>query len=147
VSIRFYAVREKFSALGDCQMNFEIIRLVLVSREQTSLFERRHDDGTELTREQWLRQIFSRELVFRHRGKEFHYLHQPDEGSLIIGQIGCQASTAENEPPENGFRATIHESWQAAAIIIDPRHHADGQKLAFEARAQVGTALAIVKSL
>jgi len=129
-------------------MQYDLIRLVLVSREQTSLFERRDHTGEPLSRERWLRHIFAAEITFWHRATEFHYVPHPDlSGAFIVGQIGRQSRIIENEPPESGFRETVREPWHAANVIIDPTHHLDGQKIAFETKAHVGQALSIIKSL
>lgn len=132
-------------------MNFEMLRLVLVSREQTSLFEQRSPDGTSLTREGWLRSILNSEIVFLHRGQEFHYTPDStatlEHASLLIGKIGRQFTSVENSPPETGFREIERQPWRASLVIIDPTHHADGQKVAFETKAHVGNALAIVRAL
>lgn len=131
-------------------MQFDLIRLVLVSRSQTSLFEERSESGETLTREEWLRRRFGTEIAFNHRTHEFHYI--PDYAlsrptKLIIGQIGRQFKAKENLSPEEGFKEVEREPWRASNIIIDPKQHADGQKLAFEVKDHVGSGLSIIQSL
>jgi hypothetical protein len=53
----------------------------------------------------------------------------------------------ENEPPEAGLSDIDREQWIAAAVVIDPTHHADGQKAAFEVKQTVGSPLAVFRSL
>jgi hypothetical protein len=129
-------------------MQFDLIRLVLVSRAQTSLFELLSAGGEPLNREAWLRQVFSAEITFQHRQHEFHFVPEAGTtGPFIAGRIGRQIRTIENEPPEKGFGETIREPWQASIVIIDPSNHPDGQKLAFENKSQIGNPLSIIKSL
>jgi hypothetical protein len=111
-------------------MQFDLIRLVLVSRAQTSLFMKRSETGELMTREHWLREIFSKEMKFSHRGHEYHYIPEPIDANptasrFLAGRIGRQFKTVENEPPEAGFQETIREPWQASTILIDPSHHPD----------------------
>jgi hypothetical protein len=129
-------------------VQYDLIRLVLVSRDQTSLFERRSATGAALSREEWLRQVFGKEIVFSHRKIEFHYVPQSAEDDrLVVGQVGRKVQAVENEPPEQHFAETRREHWRAALVIVDPSHHEDGQKLACEARSEIGAPLGIIKSL
>jgi hypothetical protein len=131
-------------------MQFDLIRLVLVSREQTSLFERKDVNGAVYSREEWLRTVFSQEIVFVHRHHEMIFKPQPataESGGYLIAKLGRQISSVENEPPEKDFAEITRDAWRASIIIIDPTHHSDGQKLAFEANNDVGGALPIIKSL
>lgn len=45
-------------------MIFDLIRFVLVSRAQTSLFDARSDDGSVLSRDLWLRAVFTNKIDF-----------------------------------------------------------------------------------
>jgi hypothetical protein len=129
-------------------MQFDLIRLILVSRAQTSLFERRSDSGDTLSREQWLRDKFSSTIEFTHARNEFHYI--PDLTSsreLIAGHIGRQFKSVENLSPDEGFKEVERSPWRASSIFIDPKHHEDGQKLGFEVKDHVGGGLPIIKSL
>lgn len=129
-------------------MQFDMIRLVLVSRAQTSLFEVRSGVGERLSREVWLRRIFGRPIVFSHMGSQFHYVPQTDVDDLLSGLIGRQVSTIENEPPEAQFREPIRSHWLAAILILDPSHHEDAQKLAFEAKCSIGRRpISVIRSL
>lgn len=121
-------------------MRFDMIRLVLVDRPP-DLFS-----GPAPDREQWLRQVFGQRIVFRHYRSEMHYVPSHEaHASLIIGRIGKSTHVEENEPPEAGMGEIERESWIAAAVIIDPVKHADGQKAAVQER--VGKPSAIFKSL
>jgi len=53
----------------------------------------------------------------------------------------------ENKSPDEGLEDYMHETWLAALVVIDPTHHEDGQKLAFESIANVGKPLMLIGSL
>jgi hypothetical protein len=124
-------------------MRYELIRLVLLQRDR-ELFS----PVVPPTREEWLRRIFGVEIVFDHYGNEFHYVpesHAP--APLVAGRIGRPRPVVENEPPEEGLQEIERESWIAAGIIIDPRTHDDGQKVAIEENRWVGRPGSIFNSL
>lgn len=130
-------------------MQFEVIRLSLIERAQLSAFETRTKDGKRLSREEWIRKIFSEEIVFRRREADFHYVPDDDGTTkkIIIGRIGRQIRIKEHEPPEDGLAETTRPSWQASYVFIDPRHHDDGQKVAIERHARVGSPFPLFKAL
>ena len=124
-------------------MRYELIRLVLLQRDR-ELFS----PPVPPTREAWLRRTFGVEIVFDHYGNEFHYLPEPDVPTPpVAGRIGRPRPVVENEPPEEGLHEVERESWIAAGIIIDPRTHDDGQKVAIEENRQVGQPSSIFNSL
>jgi hypothetical protein len=53
-------------------MQFEMLRLSLVERQQRHLFGPAEGEG--LDREAWLRRIFGQEIDFTHRSGRFHFL-------------------------------------------------------------------------
>jgi hypothetical protein len=128
----------------------EFIRLSLFQRDQHDVFEHRQADGAPHTRESWLRLVFSKQINFRHRGDDFTYV--PDatltDDELILGRIGRERTVVDNAPPEEGFKERLHSEWQASVAIIDPSHHADGQKVAVQAREEeIGRPVAVFQSL
>ncbi|MHB8885687.1 MAG: hypothetical protein ACYC5H_11535 [Methylovirgula sp.] len=134
-------------------MFYDLIRMVLFPRSDPDLLVGRDENGRSFTREEWLRRTFSREIVFQHRKQEYHFVPVAIDGSpaemrsLIIGRIGRRRLSIESSPPESGFVELVHPAWTAATVSIDPSHHDDGQKLAFEVNSLVGTPLAIARSL
>jgi hypothetical protein len=131
-------------------MQFDLIRLVLISRAQTSLFELKDQSGETLSREAWLRGKFSKKIEFKHVKNEFHYIPDSDASrprGLVVGYIGRQFKAKENLPPGDGFKEVERTPWRASSIFIDPTPHADGQKLCFEVKDHVGSGLSIIKSL
>lgn len=134
-------------------MLFELFRLSLSERPITLLDVMEARDGVPRdTREEWLRRAFSSEITFVHRQNQFHFVPdldlQRDVPGLIVGRIGRKRTSQENEPPESGLRETERTAWHATLVIIDPSHHADGQKMAVERDTTVSTScLSLFKSL
>lgn len=130
-------------------MQFEMMRLSLVQRPQADAFERRARDGRPLTREEWLREVFKQGIQFQHRGAIFHYAPEVghDVRGAIVGRIGREVTVAENEPPEGHLAPKERGVWRAAVVLIDPTHHEDGQKVAVEHLAAVGSPVPIFESL
>lgn len=128
-------------------MQFEMVRLSLLARPD--LFARRGPDGAEFSREEWLRDVFGREIDFQHRGEAFHYSPEleQDLGGAVAGRIGREVTTAENESPAGHLAPKKHRTWKAAAVLIDPTHHEDGQKAAIEHAPTIGKPVAIFESL
>ncbi len=131
-------------------MQFELMRLAMVERRQTSAFVRRSLDGKPFTRENWLRVIFEQNILFVHSGNVFHYVPESpmsDDNEILIGKIGRQVTVLENESPDTGFAEVERDAWTAASVLIDPMHHSDGQKLAVEVDSSVGAPMPILESL
>ena len=129
-------------------MQLELMRMSVLPRAQADSFERQKPGGGSFTREEWLRAVFSSSISFAHRGVIFHYV--PDavqETDFITGKFGRSVISVENEPPEKGLAKTERDAWRAASVIIDPRHHEDGQKAAVEHVGQVGRPIPILESL
>ncbi len=129
-------------------MQLELMRFVMQPRPQSDIEERRHPSGRALTREEWLREMFSGSISFQHRGIEFHFVPiKSDRPEIIVGRVGRQVVARENDSPATGFLETQHEAWRAALVLIDPRHHDDGQTAAVEVLREVGRPLAILDSV
>lgn len=107
--------------------------------------------GAPPTREAWLRIVFSRHIVFRHRGQELHYAPQAKwetgRPGIIVGKIGKRRFSQENAPPEEALEDIERAQWKAAITLLDPGHHEDGQKFALEHNAFVGKPVPILQSL
>ncbi|GAA4475306.1 hypothetical protein [Gluconacetobacter asukensis] len=127
---------------------FELFRLSLVMREQRD-FILDGPDG-DLNREEYLNKVFSTQYAIGHRGNEFHfvpYVKVSGQTRFLAGRIGRPFSDLEFTPPDDGFTEELHQGWKALAIIIDPSHHKDGQKLAVEVNRDVGQALPVISAL
>lgn len=135
-------------------MIFEQFRVSLLERDQ-SLFDflvrQPNIAAAGNPREYWLRDTFSREIAFTHRRQRFHYVPDPDYpgglNGIVVGRVGRKRSAKENEPPESGMRETERQAWHAAFLLLDPRAHEDGQKVAIQRDASVAQAFPLLKSL
>lgn len=126
-------------------MKLDLLHLSMTLRTQSDIFER---PGPVPMREEWLRRIFGESIIFVHRSVEFHFVPESStESEFICGNIGRELLSAENEPPEAGLQRTRRKIWQASAVVIDPRKHEEGQRVAMEWRPQVGAARAVFNSL
>ena len=130
-------------------MHFLMGRLSLLAQKQMDAFERRAPDGAPLSREAWLREIFTSDFVFEHWQQKFHYVSLSPgtrEAPIIIGKIGKRGIVSENAPPEGRLEEISHERWRAAFFFLDPRKHDDGQKVAIQTH-RIGKPKAILSSM
>jgi hypothetical protein len=97
---------------------FEHFRLSLMVRPQADLF----DDTAPVSREDYLRRVFSVPRTFDHYGRTYHYLPRKPAPlqPAIFGRIGRKVQTEENLPPDEDFAETTHEAWQAVVTVLDP---------------------------
>ena len=125
-------------------IRFQLFRLSLLLHEQMSLF-----DHEVISREEYLRGVFSQEYQFDHYRNRFHY--RPDlersTGNITLGRVGRPMIIEENRPPEEGLGETTHEGWKAAVVVIHPSDHPDGQKASVEIDQQVGKPTVIFAAL
>lgn len=124
-------------------------RISLLQPDQFDAFERRSSDGSPLSRESWLRQIYGNDFVFEHRRQILHYVSLTSGSTdqpIIIGKIGKRGVVSENAPPESRFEEITHERWRAAFFFLDPRKHEDGQKVAIQTY-RIGRPNAILSSM
>lgn len=114
-------------------MRLELVRLFLSPRPQKDVFERKNADGSDMSREQWLRDVFTEQIDFVHQRAVRYYV--PDATAhkehRIVARIGRQSISRENDP-DNYLHEMEREQWKACLIIIDPTAHDDGQKVAIE---------------
>jgi hypothetical protein len=124
---------------------FEQFRLSLRSRGQRTLFGKYEN----LSREDWIKEIFSVEVEFTHYGSLYHYVPKsPDADSkVLIGRLGRKTFSVKNKPPESGLEEYIDETWRASVIAVDPTEHKDGQKVAMQRLADVGSPLSLLPRL
>jgi hypothetical protein len=127
----------------------EFMRLSLYERPQSEMFERRTERGSRYTREQWLRYIFSAQHEFSHRGSKFTFVPDKElsDDSVVTGRIGRERLVRDNEPPEQGMHERVHPEWQASVVVIDPRPHEDGQKVAMQHKEEIGKPVPVFQSL
>ena len=127
-------------------------RVSMVEASAPDSFGSLNDDGQLYNREAWLRVFFSVRRSFVHRGVEFLFvpINADENGlpsSLLFGWIAKAVTLAERTPPSAGFDPIERPSWRGALLILDPREHKDGQKIAFERRRDIGKPASIMTSL
>lgn len=134
---------------GVVGMLFEYIRLSLFEREGFDFDWRKKANGAPFMREEWLRDVFSREVPFIHRKNSYVFVPdgEVEQSTYIVGRIGRPTISVENEPPEGDLHETTREIWRAAITIIDPADHSDGQKAAVQVEANVGKPIGVFASL
>lgn len=124
---------------------FELFRLSLLRRDQIDLF----DHLQNYSREEWLRKVFLEAQPFESRGSQFHF--QPSQENsdelVIIGRVGRNVLREENKPPKEGFQEYTRDTWRASLIVLDPKSHNDGQKLAVQRVTDVGKPMSLVTNL
>lgn len=122
---------------------FELHHLSLKERHQPGLFDAKIDKAA------WIRKAFGDPRPFEHRGTQFHWVPYgvTRTDGPVVGVIERLYPLQHYEAPEEGGQPTSTDVWQGAVIIIDPEHHPDGQKLAFEKGTKVGQPLAVLSSL
>lgn len=130
-------------------MHFDVFRISLLKKQQEDMFVDAAASGGAQNREDFLRYLFGSPIKFKHRGAEMHFVpdNTVDSGHLIAGRIGRASVETENDPPEDGLHEKEREAWHGSLVLIDPRHHADGQKLAMADKQQVGKPNALLLSL
>lgn len=122
---------------------FELHHLSLTERHQPGLFD------AKLEKAAWLRKAFGDQRAFEHRSIQYHWVPYgvTREDGPVVGVIERLYPLQHYEAPEAGGKPMSTDVWQGAVIIIDPEHHSDGQKLAFERGTKVGQPLAVLSSL
>ncbi len=120
---------------------FQLFHLSLLRREQGDLFQR------DLSREDWIRSVFTRPFQFTHRKRDFFWVPKSSDGDSIIAIVERQTSRLQHRPPEQGGDEIRGEVWQGAVVIIDPRPHDSGQRVAFEVDRDIGTPNAVLGSV
>jgi hypothetical protein len=120
---------------------FELFHLSLIPKRQSDI---EHFKGT---REEWLRDALGTRLQFSHYASDFHWVPQPAEAGNIMGIVERQSTRAQHKPPEEGGAEFQGVEWQGAVVAVDPTHHDDGQKLAFERDPTIGAPGSVLGSL
>lgn len=122
---------------------FELFHLSLHEKVQGDLFEQE----IKFTREQWLRHAFNSIFAFDHRGKKIHWVPSVTDANVIGGNLVRSHNRIRHKPPEEGGVEELASEWQGAILLIDPNHHDDGQKIAFEKDPTLGSPESVLRSM
>lgn len=126
---------------------FELLRLSLSVPTVGPLLEDREIGEPQISREDFLRGLFSEKREFFHSGRLFTYAPSPTNSTKdmkLSGYIGKQIEQEFQSGPEQLFAITKEKHWRASFVAIDVSD--DSQLLYFEKRGDVGTAQAIILS-
>jgi len=83
--------------------------------------------------------VLANPVEFIHRKQIYNFVPIKSPNSYVIaGRIGRTKTVLENKPPEDSYEPFERESHHAALLLIDPSHHDDGQKVAFESKQSTG---------
>lgn len=120
---------------------FEHFHLNMVESKQGDLLL------SPLSRERWLRQLFTKRFEFQHLGKTIHWVPHASETTFLLGTVERIKPRRQHRGPDEGAEEFTGEEWQGSLVIIDPEHRPDGQKLAFEYDRDVGQPNALLDSI
>lgn len=123
---------------------FQLFRLSLLQRAQRDAFA-----GPDVSRYDYLTEVFSRQHIFKHFASEFHF--RPDgsqsRANALLARLGRKTTSDENRPPDEELEEISRESWKAVVIVVDPSDTKDGQKVAVEIDRAVGQPDALIAGL
>lgn len=122
---------------------FELFHLSLLEKDQKSLFSEHPTPARNI----YLRTKLSDKFTFKHSRKTYHWVPSRTDEKYILGHVLRAHTRRHHTPPEEGGFETSSDEWQGAIVIIDPEHHADGQKIAFERDHTLGKAEAVLRSM
>lgn len=131
-------------------MQYHYLRVFALADERFPLLDLAMG-GTRPSRTEYLQSVFSQRIDFIHRKAQLVYIpigrEERDDGPVMLGRVGRSFQELVNEPPEQGFAETELTTWRASNFLIDTGEHTDGQKIAMQARGDVGNPLAVTTSL
>ena len=127
---------------------FEFLRLSLSipTLGKLALDEQRREPNT--TRKDFLAEAFSSRRDFFYSGRLFTFMPGPPETQgpdYFTGYIGKPVEEMVNAGPEQMFALTASKHYRASFVAIDTRP--DQQVVAFEKRADVGSAQRILEAM
>ncbi len=120
-------------------MHYSLLRLLLVQIEMPPIIEMSGHQHPKHSRQEYLKEVFSEEIIFENHHLPYYFAPIGKLGSVLLGRIGRRKSETIEEGPETGFAEKIEPRWHAANFLLDASNHADGQKIAFEEKPDVGS--------
>lgn len=122
---------------------FELFHMSLLVPRQADIF----DKVPMPSREAWLREAFSEPFKFRHRKGECFWVPARTETPVLAGNVVRSHQRRQHKPPEEGGHEIVSNEWQGAMVVIDPRHHDDGQRVSFERDETLGRPRSVLQSM
>lgn len=126
---------------------FELLRLSLSIPTVGPLIREGRLTEPNISREEFLRGLFSDRREFFHSGKLFTFAPSPTNSARdkkLSGYVGKQVEQEFQAGPDKLFAITKEKHWRAAFVAIDISE--DSQLVYFEKRGDVGSAQAIIMS-
>ena len=129
-------------------MRYSLLRLLLIQREIPPMLPQMGKDHPEHSREEYLKEVFSKTFQFESRRSAYGYAYIGQEGSVLLGRVGKLKSETIDLGPDTGFAEINEDRWHAANFLLDVSDHEDGQKITFEEKiSQVGTPLSVTRGM
>lgn len=98
------------------------------------------------SREEWIRRIFAEQFEFPHRGQsQVHWVPIEKASDCILGLFQRTRLHQHHMDPSAGGAEVQSDEWQGAYVLIDPRAHDRGQRVAVE-NDVVGKPAALLRS-
>lgn len=117
---------------------FEYLRVSLAKSPPT-LFD------IEMTRQDFLREVFSQRWDFTHRKRVYTYDPIPDSGEYIGGIVGREIAELRNDGPDAHWNLIEQKHWPIAYLSIDLGEKE--QIAAFQNHGRVGSPRGLLESL
>ncbi|KZL05528.1 hypothetical protein [Pseudovibrio sp. Ad26] len=127
---------------------FEYLRLSLSIPTIGDLVAALGREEPEISRQDYLKETFSKRRDFFHRGTKYTYvpIHVDSrDNNFLSGLIGKPVVETVNSGPDSQFALTKSEHYKASFLCVDTA--ADQQVVAFEKRQDVGSAKPILSSM
>lgn len=117
---------------------FEYLRISL-AKPPPNLF------NPEITRQDFLRRVFSRRWDFTYRRRIYTYDPLPDTGEYVGGVIGREIAELRNEGPDSHWNLIEQKHWPIAYLCLDLGERE--QIAALQNHQRVGSPFGLLKSL
>jgi hypothetical protein len=132
-------------------MKFIYLRLFLSKVATTDSLFGDDEEYKGLSREQYLKLVFSYRIDFEHRNNKFVFIPISREAgeseNYIFGRVGKQYKIVDNKGPDQDLEDGEDLRWIASYFVLNTSSDSDGQKIAIQDRVKVGRPLAYVSSL
>lgn len=132
-------------------MKFIYLRFFLSKVVTTNSLFGDDEEYKGLSREQYLKLVFSRRIDFEHRSKRFVFVpisrEAGESDEYIFGRIGKQYKLVDNKGPDQELIDGEDLRWIASYFVLNISSDPDGQKIAIQDRVKVVKPLAYISSL
>ncbi len=128
-------------------MQYWMMRLFLSDRWAGTIFALT-GKKPEVSREQYLKKVFSSEIRFVHRTQTYVFTpFPPASDKILCGVIAREHTVTIAKPPEENYQRLDVSDWDTANVFIDISGESDGQKVAVQDMPSIGRPLPVFRSL